>query len=112
MTSSASAHAAAFRSPARQAGETREHGLGFLEANIGARLQRSCGTATFDERRERVPQNPRWEYRRLGVPKGHSMEKQQEFDRDLADLGDDGWELVAVEGDAAYFKRQSAKERK
>jgi hypothetical protein len=58
-----------------------------------------------------VPQNPRWEYRRLGVPKGHSMEKQQEFDRDLADLGDDGWELVAVEGDAAYFKRQSAEER-
>jgi hypothetical protein len=46
------------------------------------------------------------------VPKGHSMEKQQEFDRDLADLGDDGWELVAVEGDAAYFKRQSAEERK
>jgi hypothetical protein len=39
------------------------------------------------------------------------MEKQQEFDRDLADLGDDGWELVAVEGDAAYFKRQRAEER-
>ena len=35
-----------FRSPARQAGETREHGLGFLEANIGARLWTRSSTSS------------------------------------------------------------------
>lgn len=50
----------------------------------------------------------KWEYYRWRIAEGSQPEAIGEFDTMMHELGQDGWELVAVDNGFAYFKRERA----
>jgi hypothetical protein len=51
----------------------------------------------------------KWEYRRelISNPESTQVAHREDIEKGLNDLGAEGWELVAVDGSWALFKREA-----